>query len=138
MVASQKFNPNLFSRKAAMKAMFTAVLAGMFLVCLQGPMQAQQEVEPPAIPPMLEDRPPLVQPEPKPSHNPAQVREQKPKTPAKTTQARASTKKVEGRSNLKRKKNQQKTVIGVKTRNKPAKKTGVSATPKERQAPNNT
>jgi hypothetical protein len=123
-----------------MKAMFTAVLALVFLVGLQGPMHAQQEVEPPAIPPMLEDRTPLVQPEPKPkpSQNPAQVEQQKVKTTAKPAPTRVSQKKVEGQSNLKRKKNQQKTVIGKRTQNKPAKKTGVTATPKARQAPNNT
>jgi hypothetical protein len=47
-----------------MKKLITVATAGLFLLSLQG-VQAQKEVEPPAVPPMLEGPRPLAQPETK-------------------------------------------------------------------------
>jgi hypothetical protein len=45
-----------------MKKFITLASAGLLLVSLQG-ARAQREVEPPAVPPMLEGQRPLAQPE---------------------------------------------------------------------------
>jgi hypothetical protein len=118
-----------------MKKFITAIVAGMFLVTLQGPIQAQKEVEPPAIPPMLEDKAPLAQPEPREGQAPAKVQEQKAK---RTTKTRVSKKKGNGQSSLKKKGLAKKTVIGKKKRSKASKKKGVTAKPKQRKVRNNT
>jgi hypothetical protein len=72
-----------------MKKYITLAAAGLFLLSLQ-PARAQRQVEPPAIPPMLEGQRPLAQPE-MPS-TPKQPEAQKSKSKAKTqTKARTKT-----------------------------------------------
>ena len=84
-----------------MKKFITLASAGLLLFSLQG-ARAQKEVEPPAVPPMLEGNKPLVQPETREPAAPKQTDEgkAKPKTKAKTkakvgktTQKQAAAKK---------------------------------------------
>lgn len=118
-----------------MKKITTTIIAGMFFLSLHGPLQAQKEVEPPAIPPMLEDKPPLVQPEPKASQAPAQAQEQKTKSTAKT---KVGKKKGKKQANLKKKGKKSSTAIGKKKRGNTVKKKGVTAKPKQQKTPNST
>lgn len=118
-----------------MQKFLSAFIAGMLLLSFQGPVQAQKEVEPPAIPPMLEDRPPLAQPEAKESKFSDKAQEPKAKISPKT----GSKMKSSGRASLKRKNKKTRTVTGKKKFDSTAKKkTGVTAKPKQRKAPSNT
>jgi hypothetical protein len=65
-----------------MKKFVTLATAGIFLLSLQG-ARAQKEVEPPAVPPMLEGQRPLAQPETKESTAPKKLEEEKAKSKAK-------------------------------------------------------
>jgi hypothetical protein len=118
-----------------MKKFAATVITGIFFLSLQGALQAQKEVEPPAIPPMLEDRAPLVQPEPKDSQAPAKVQEQKTKSAAKT---KAGRKKSGSKASVKKKGNKSSTATAKKKGGNDAKKKGDTAKPKQRKAPNNT
>lgn len=64
-----------------MKKYITLAAAGLFLLSLQ-PARAQRQVEPPAVPPMLESGRPLAQPETKEPAAPKQA-DAKAKTKAK-------------------------------------------------------
>ena len=66
-----------------MKKYITLVTAGLFCLSLQ-PAGAQRQVEPPAVPPMLESGRPLAQPETKEPAAPKQAQEGKAKATAKT------------------------------------------------------
>jgi hypothetical protein len=68
-----------------MKKYITLAVAGLFLFSLQ-PARAQRQVEPPAVPPMLEGQRPLAQPETREpaAPKPAETVKAKPKTKAKT------------------------------------------------------
>jgi hypothetical protein len=68
-----------------MKKYITLAAAGLFLLSLQ-PARAQRQVEPPAVPPMLESGRPLAQPETREPTAPkqAEVGKAKPKAKAKT------------------------------------------------------
>jgi hypothetical protein len=66
-----------------MKKFITLASAGLLLFSLQG-ARAQREVEPPAVPPMLEGHKPLAQPETREPSPPKQVEAGKAKTKAKT------------------------------------------------------
>ncbi len=79
-----------------MKKFITLATAGLLLLSLQG-ARAQREVEPPAVPPMLEGQRPLAQPETREPVAPKQteVGKAKPKGKAKTkakTKAKAGKK----------------------------------------------
>jgi hypothetical protein len=67
-----------------MKRFITLATAGLLLISLQG-ARAQREVEPPAVPPMLEGQRPLAQPETREPVAPKQteVGKAKPKGKAK-------------------------------------------------------
>jgi len=65
-----------------MKKFITLASAGLLLFSLQG-ARAQREVEPPAVPPMLEGNRPLAQPEPREPAAPKQTEEGKAKPKAK-------------------------------------------------------
>ena len=67
-----------------MKKFITLASAGLLLFSLQG-ARAQREVEPPAVPPMLEGQKPLAQPETREPAAPKQPEAVKAKTKAKTT-----------------------------------------------------
>ena len=77
--------PNAQGRvpKIAMKKFITLASAGLLLFSLQG-ARAQREVEPPAVPPMLEGQKPLAQPETREPAAPKQTEEGKAKPKAKT------------------------------------------------------
>lgn len=96
-----------------MKKFITLASAGLLLFSLQA-ANAQKEVEPPAVPPMLEGQKPLAQPETREPAAPTQPAEGKvkPKAKAKTT---AKTKAKAG------KKAQKKAVAKKTTCKKPAK-----------------
>ena len=68
--------------KIAMKKFITLASAGLLLFSLQG-ARAQREVEPPAVPPMLEGNRPLAQPETREPATPKQTEEGKAKPKAK-------------------------------------------------------
>jgi hypothetical protein len=77
-----------------MKRFITLATAGLLLISLQG-ARAQREVEPPAVPPMLEGQRPLAQPETREPVAPkqAEVGKAKPKAKAKgKTKAKAKAK----------------------------------------------
>jgi hypothetical protein len=71
--------------KIAIKKYITLAAAGLFLFSVQ-PARAQRQVEPPAVPPMLEGQRPLAQPEAHEPTAPKQVEAgtAKPKAKAKT------------------------------------------------------
>ena len=66
-----------------MKKFITLASAGLLLFSLQG-ARAQREVEPPAVPPMLEGQKPLAQPETREPAAPKQTEAGKAKPKAKT------------------------------------------------------
>jgi hypothetical protein len=69
--------------KIAMKKFITLASAGLLLFSLQA-ANAQKEVEPPAVPPMLEGQKPLAQPETREPAAPKQTEAGKVKPKAKT------------------------------------------------------
>jgi hypothetical protein len=71
--------------KIATKKYITLAVAGLFLFSLQ-PARAQRQVEPPAVPPMLEGSRPLAQPETREpaAPKPADTGKAKPKAKTKT------------------------------------------------------
>jgi hypothetical protein len=73
-----------------MKKFITLASAGLLLFSLQG-AEAQREVPPPAVPPMLQGNKPLVQPETREPAAPKQMDQGKAKTKAKT-KAKGKTK----------------------------------------------
>ncbi|OGR30990.1 MAG: hypothetical protein A2139_08415 [Desulfobacca sp. RBG_16_60_12] len=78
-----------------MKKFITLASAGLLLVSLQG-ARAQREVEPPAVPPMLEGNRPLAQPETREPAGPKQTEEgkAKPKGKAKAKAGKKASKKA--------------------------------------------
>jgi hypothetical protein len=90
-----------------MKKYLTYAVAGIFLLCLQ-PAWAQREVEPPAIPPMLEGKRPLVKPQmpasaKKPTPTRAKAKSKSKKKRAKATTRVKTHKKTTKRAAVKRK-----------------------------------
>ena len=81
-----------------MKKFITLAIAGLLLFSLQG-ARAQREVEPPAVPPMLEGQKPLAQPETREPAAPKQTQEGTAK--AKTT-ANGKTKAKAGKKGQKK------------------------------------
>ena len=76
-----------------MKKFITLASAGLLLFSLQG-ARAQREVEPPAVPPMLEGKKPLAQPETREPAAPKQTEAGKAKTKAKTKADKKAQKKA--------------------------------------------
>jgi hypothetical protein len=126
---------NALVQETSMKKFVAALITGIFFLSLPGPLPAQKEVDPPAIPPMLEDRPPLAQLEPKDSQAPAKVQEQKTKSAAKT---KAGKNKSSSKAKVKKKGNKSSAATAKKKGGNDAKKKGVTAKPKQRKAPDNT
>jgi hypothetical protein len=83
-----------------MKKFITLASAGLLLVSLQG-AKAQREVEPPAVPPMLEGNRPLAQPEPREPVAPKQpeVGKVHPKGKAKAKAGKKASKKAAAKKN---------------------------------------
>ena len=88
-----------------MKKIITLATAGIFLLGLQ-PVWAQREVQPPAVPPMLEGQKPLATPETKEPAAPQKVGEEKakPAAQAKSKAKTAKTKKAAAKKNGNKKK----------------------------------
>ena len=76
-----------------MKKIITLATAGIFLLSLQG-ASAQREVEPPAVPPMLEGQKPLAAPETKEPAAPQQGQAEKAKPKGKAQTASKPRKKT--------------------------------------------
>ena len=78
-----------------MKKFITLASAGLLLFSLQG-ARAQREVEPPAVPPMLEGKRPLAQPETREPAAPKQTEagKAKPKAKAKAKAGKKAQKKA--------------------------------------------
>jgi hypothetical protein len=123
-----------------MKKFITLASAGLLLFSLQS-ANAQKEVEPPAVPPMLEGQKPLDQPEtrepaaPKPTE-PVKVKP-KAKTKAKTkaqTKAKAG-KKANNKTVAKKAVSKKPTKVTKKKGQKNQKKKPAEAVPKQQVAP---
>jgi len=91
----QGAKPNAAGRvpKIAMKKFITLASAGLLLFSLQG-ARAQREVEPPAVPPMLEGNRPLAQPETREPAAPKQTEAGKVKPKAKTKTGKKASNKA--------------------------------------------
>lgn len=76
-----------------MKKYITLAATGLFLLSLQ-PARAQRQVEPPAVPPMLESGRPLAQPETKEQAAPKQVEDGKAKAKTKAKAGKKGAKKA--------------------------------------------
>jgi len=76
-----------------MKKFITLASAGLLLFSLQA-ARAQREVQPPAVPPMLEGHKPLAQPETREPAAPKQTEVMKAKPKAKTKADKKAQKKV--------------------------------------------
>ena len=119
-----------------MKKFITLASAGLLLFSLQA-ANAQKEVEPPAVPPMLEGQKPLVQPEtrepaaPKPTE-PGKVKP-KAKTKAKT-KAKAG-KKAHKKTVAKKAVSKKPAKVTKKKGQKNQKKKPAEAVPKQQVAP---
>ena len=83
-----------------MKKFITLASAGLLLFSLQG-ARAQREVEPPAVPPMLEGQKPLAQPETREPAAPKQTEPGKVKPKAKTKAKTKADKKADKKSQKK-------------------------------------
>ena len=123
-----------------MKKFITLASAGLLLFSLQS-ANAQKEVEPPAVPPMLEGQKPLAQPEtrepaaPKPTE-PVKVKP-KAKTKATTkaqTKAKAG-KKANNKTVAKKAVSKKPTKVTKKKGQKNQKKKPAEAVPKQQVAP---
>ncbi|OGR09089.1 MAG: hypothetical protein A3K23_06455 [Desulfobacca sp. RBG_16_58_9] len=79
-----------------MNKLVTIAMAGVFALSLQAPVQAQKEVAPPSIPPLLEGQRPLERPETKEPAAPQKPEEKKAKSKAKAdkNQKKAKDKKL--------------------------------------------
>ena len=87
--------------KIAMKKFITLASAGLLLFSLQG-ARAQREVEPPAVPPMLEGQKPLAQPETREPAAPKQTEPGKAKPTAKTKAKAKADKKAQKKAAAKK------------------------------------
>jgi outer membrane biosynthesis protein TonB len=113
-----------------MKKFIILASAGLLLFGLQG-ARAQREVEPPAVPPMLEGKKPLAQPETREPAAPKSTEEGKVKPKAKTkankkTQKKAAAKKESGKKPPK---------VAKKKSQKNQKKKPPEAVPKQQVGP---
>jgi hypothetical protein len=76
-----------------MKRFLSLATAGLFLLGLPGSGWAQKEVEPPAVPPMLEGQRPLAHPESRQAASPPKVERKKAKPKAKVRGKRGKVRK---------------------------------------------
>jgi len=117
-----------------MRRFLTFIAAGALVVSLQVPTPAQTRADLSAIPPMLEDVPPLAQPETRQTQGP-KVQKQKAKRIAKTKTRR---KKAARKTRLGLKSKRKTTAITKKRRCRTVRKKGIIAAPKSRPARNRT
>jgi len=76
-----------------MKRLAAIALTGIFLLVSPGPGQAQKEVQPPPIPPMLQGQRPLESPETKEPAPPQKQEDKAAKSKSSNNQKKASVKK---------------------------------------------
>jgi hypothetical protein len=119
--------------KIAMKKFITLATAGLFLLGLQG-ARAQRQVEPPAVPPMLEGQRPLAQPETKEPAAPKQA-EEKAKPKATTKQKAKAGKKSPKKAAGKKAAHKRSPKVAKKKMHKTPKKKTPGAGPKQRGGP---
>jgi hypothetical protein len=115
-----------------MKKFITLASAGLLLVSLQG-ARAQREVEPPAVPPMLEGNRPLAQPETREPAAPKQTEEGKAK-PKATAKAKAG-KKASKKATVKKDSQKKPSKVAKKKGQKNQKKKPLEAAPKQQVGP---
>jgi hypothetical protein len=115
-----------------MKKFITLASAGILLFSLQG-ARAQREVQPPAVPPMLEGQKPLAQPETREPAPPKQteVGKAKPKAKAKTK----ADKKAQKQAAAKKETGQKPPKVAKKKSLKNQKKKPPEAAPKQQVGP---
>jgi hypothetical protein len=119
-----------------MKKFIILASAGLLLFSLQG-ARAQREVEPPAVPPMLEGQKPLAQPETREPAAPKQTEAGKVKPKAKTkakTTAKAG-KKAQKKSVAKKETSKKPSKVAKKKGQKNQKKKPAEAVPKQPGSP---
>lgn len=108
-----------------MKKLLTIAVTGIFVLSLQGPIRAQEEVAPPPIPPLLEDQRPLEHVETsKPAAN-RNLKQSKVKSKAKV-KAKVKARKTKRRAKIKK--------LAVKKRQTVAKKRNQKASKKKSSA----
>ena len=118
-----------------MKKIITLATAGFFLLSLQV-VQAQREVAPPAIPPMLEDEKPLVQPQPRQITAPKTTKKKaKTRVKGKSKKARKSAKKGKKKTTVKKKKHHKSSKVAKKKSRKSHKKKSPATAPKRQSGP---
>lgn len=120
-----------------MKKLITLATSGIFLLSLQGLGWAQKEVNPPAVPPMLEEPRPFQEPEAKGPVAPKTEEQAKPKVKARSgqkAQKKAKVKKSGAKAHLATSKKK-----GLKTSKKTStKKKKGAAKPQPQAAPDKT
>ena len=113
-----------------MKKFITLASAGLLLFSLQG-ARAQREVEPPAVPPMLEGNRPLAQPETREPAAPKQTEAGKVKPKAKTKTGKKASKKATVKKDSQKKPSK----VAKKKGQKNQKKKPLEAAPKQQVDP---
>jgi hypothetical protein len=119
-----------------MKKFITLASAGLLLFSLQA-ARAQKEVEPPAVPPMLEGQKPLAQPEtrePATSTQPAEGKA-KPKAKAKAKTKAKAGKKVQKKAAAKKEISKKPSKVAKKKGQQNQKKKPLEAVPKQQVGP---
>jgi hypothetical protein len=113
-----------------MKKFITLASAGLLLFSLQG-ARAQREVEPPAVPPMLEGNRPLAQPETREPAAPKQTEAGKVKPKAKTKTGKKASKKATVKKDSQKKPSK----VAKKKGQKNQKKKPLEAAPQQQVGP---
>jgi hypothetical protein len=117
-----------------MKKFITLASAGLLLFSLQG-ARAQREVEPPAVPPMLEGQKPLAQPETREPAAPKQTEAGKVKPKAKTKTQTKADKKAQKKAEAKKETGTKPPKVVKKKSLKNQKKKPPEAVPKQQVGP---
>ena len=117
-----------------MKKFITLASAGLLLFSLQG-ARAQREVEPPAVPPMLEGQKPLAQPETREPAAPKPAVEGKAKTKAKTRAKTRADKKAQKKATAKKAAGKQPPKVVKNKSQKTQKKKPPETAPKQQVGP---
>ena len=117
-----------------MKKFITLASAGLLLFSLQG-ARAQREVEPPAVPPMLEGQKPLAKPETREPAAPKQVEPGKAKIKAKTKAKTRADKKAQKKAAAKKPTEKKSSKVVKKKNQKNQKKKPPEAVPAQQVGP---
>ena len=132
------FEPKAQGRvpKIAMKKFITLASAGLLLFSLQS-ANAQKEVEPPAVPPMLEGQKPLAQPETREpaAPKPTEAGKVKPKAKAKGKAKAKAGKKTQKQAVAKTPNSKKPSKVAKKKGHKTQKKKPAEPAPKQQIAP---